>query len=265
MSRANLPAAVVSELEAGDLEIARVVPARAKLVQIGAATVGYTLPRSRRRRTAWEMNAFTRRGDLQKLAVYRRANGFAMGPDTGWAFVIGNMCRVLHDHVTRQMIQEEAAIIGCGPLAAAAAEAAVQEIMGKAWGRYKLWNGDAAGTALEVTRPERSEAGLAKIEAMDESGAERRRRENKERMQRKRAGGAALPRVTRRAMAEALNVSLRTLHRRLKSGEVVVDGTDSVRTSTITPYYYVIDPSTESVPLDVRTKNVPRDGEEGDA
>jgi hypothetical protein len=62
-----------------------------------------------------------------------------------------------------------------------------------------------------------------------------------------------------------LGVSLRTVHRMLKAGEVVVDDTNSVRTSNTTPSYFVRDPSTKSVPPDMRTKSVPRSAGEDEA
>lgn len=256
------PAAVVPDTPE-NRDVARVVPADATALKVGGAVIGYTRLAPRWERTpGWKMNAYHRRGDLQKLATYRQANGLAMGPDMGWAFVIGNLCRVLFDHVTARMIQDEAESIGCGALDAPAIDSAVQEIMGKAWGRYKLWSAEQAGAAVQMTSVEREESGVTKIEAFDESGADRRKRQNKERMQRRRAADAAPKPMSRKELAKKLNVSIRTLYRMIDRGEVVLSGTDSVHTSNSTPSYYVRDPSTESVPPDVRTKIVPR-GEGG--
>lgn len=246
---------------AGNRDVARVVPADADVLKVGDAVVGYTRAITRRERTpGWKMNAYHRRGDLQRLAMYRRDQRLAMGPDIGWAFVIGNMCRVLFDHVTAQMIQDEAESIGCGALDAPAVDSAVQEIMGKAWGRYALWGADKAGVAVQMTSVEREESGVTKIEACDETAEDRKKRQNKERMRRKRAAEAAQRPPSKAEIAKQIGVSVRTLYRMIEAGEVVV-GTNSVQRSIYTPSYYVRDPSTESVPPDVRTESVPRDGD----
>jgi hypothetical protein len=218
------PAAVIAEGAAGSQDLARVVPTDAKLLKQGGAVLGYTVEERRKPKVSpWQMNAYTRRSDLQRLVAYCQTNELALGPDGGWAMVIANMCRVLFDHVTPSMIQQEAALLGRPPLADQAVSGAVQEIMGKAWGRYRLWSGDVAGAYLEVTIPVRAEAGLQKIEAMEEEGKVRRRRENRERMQRKRAAEAALPRKTQKTIAEELGVSVRTVQRMIRDGALKLD------------------------------------------
>lgn len=256
------PAAVLPDTPE-NRDVARVVPIGATVLKQGETVIGYShAPKRRERTPGWKMNAFHRRGDLQRLALYRRAEKLAMGPDLGWAFVIGNMCRVLFDHVTAAMIQEEADKIGCGALDAPAIDSAVQEIMGKAWGRYVLWSADKAGAAVQMTSVERDESGVTKMEAFDETVEARKKRQNKERMRRRRAAEAAPKPPSKADIAKEVGVSLRTLYRMIEAGEVVLVGTNSVRRSIHTPYYYVIDPSTKSVPPDVRTKSVPR--REGD-
>lgn len=227
----SLPAAVLPD-SPENRDAARVVPADAAVTKVGGAVLGYTIKAKHRARVpGWKMNAFHRRGDLQRLAMYRRANRLAMGPDIGWAFVLGNMCRVLFDHVTARMIQEEAETIGCGALDAPAVEVAVQEIMGKAWGRYALWDAEKAGVAVQMSSVEREEAGVTKMEAFDERGAERRKRQNKERMRKRRAADAAPKPPSKAEIAKELGVSLSTLYRMIRKGEVVLDDTVSVRRS----------------------------------
>lgn len=229
------PAAVVPDTPE-HRDVARVVPKGAAEIKVGNAVVGYTKPKTRNQRTpGWKMNAFHRRGDLQRLAIYRRKHHLAMGPDIGWAFVIGNLCRVLFDHVTAQMIQDEAAMIGCGALDAPAVEMAVKEIMGKAWRRYEIYTPDEAGTAVQMTSVEREEAGVTKIEAFDESGADRRKRHNRERMQRERAAKAALKPPSKAEIAESMGISTSTLYRMIRTGELVLDDTISVRRSNNIP------------------------------
>lgn len=229
------PAAVATDIPA-NRDVARVVPGDAKMVKMGGTVLGYSVKRRKPRVSPWKMNAFTRRTDLQALVAYCLSHDLALGPDGGWAMVIGNMCRVLYDHVTAEMIQQEAAAIGRPPISNSAAIGAVQEIMGHVWGnKYPLWTGDVVGAYIEVTIPVREEAGLQKIEAMEETGAERRRRENRERMRRKRAAEAALPKLTKKELAANLGVSLRTLYRMIDRGEVETGGTDSVRRSIDTP------------------------------
>lgn len=252
------PAAVVPDTPE-HRDVARVVPADASILKVGEAVLGYSRPARRRERMpGWKMNAFHRRGDLQKLAMYRRQLGLAMGPDIGWAFVLGNLCRVLFDHVTAPMIQEEALNVGCGALDAPAVQSAVQEIMGKAWGRYKLWDADQAGAAVQMTSVEREESGVTKIEAIDESGTDRRKRQNREQMARRRAAKAAPKPISKAEIAKELGVSTSTLYRMIRSGDLVLADTVSVCRSNSTPSYYVRDPNTESVSPEVNTESVPK-------
>lgn len=253
------PAAVLLDTPE-NRDVARVVPRGATLLKAGDAVLGYSQPARRRERMpGWKMNAYHRAGDLQRLAMYRRANGLAMGPDIGWAFVIGNMCRVLYDHVTAAMIQEQAGKIGCGALDAPAIDSAVQEIMGKAWGRYALWGADKAGVAVQMTSVEREESGVTKMEACDETGGDRRKRENREQMRRRRAANAAPKPASKEEIAKALGVSTSTLYRMIRRGDVVLDDTKSVCRSIDTPSYFVRDPNTESVSPELYTKSVSRE------
>lgn len=240
-------------------DVPRVMPADASVLKVGEAVIGYSRAQARRERTpGWKMNAYHRRGDLQRLALYRRQHALAMGPDIGWAFVIGNLCRILFDHVTAAMIQAEAETIGCGALDAPAVESAVQEIMGKAWGRYKLWAPEQAGVAVQMTSVEREESGVTKIEACDETGAERRKRQNREQMRRRRAATAAPKPASKSEMAKVLGVSTSTLYRMIRRGEVDLGDTKSVYRSNNNPSYFVRDPNTKSVSPDVYTESVSR-------
>lgn len=194
----------------------------------------------RRRRSnkcldGWQMNASQRRKELSAIALYRRREKLAVGPDGGWALVIGNLLRVLLNHVTAQMIQGEAAAMGRPPLDVHAVEVAVQEIMGKAWGRYRLYTGAQVGALIELTRAEREETGVEKIESMEESQRARKRRENRERMREKRAADAALKPPTKKAIASMLGISLSKLHRMLRAGDMEIADTISVQTSSILP------------------------------
>lgn len=193
----------------------------------------------------WQLNAVVRRRELSRVAHYRRANAMAMGPDLGWAMVIGNLLRVLRGHVTEETLQAEAAAIGRPPIDAAAIDTAIQEIMGKAWGQYRLYTPAQAGSAIELTGPEREETGVTKIEAMDETGAARRRRQKREQMRSWRAARAA-PKPTKKDIADCLGISLSTLHRMLRRGDLQIADTLSVVTSDISPLSK-IDPTTENV------------------
>ncbi|RYE84946.1 MAG: hypothetical protein EOP19_10460 [Hyphomicrobiales bacterium] len=231
----HLPAAVISETDPRSRDLARAVPADAKLQKIGAIVTGYSVhPRKRRRDPVWLLNAKSRRRELNMVCLYKQHQGLAMGPAGGWAFVVGNLCRVLYDSVTAESLQEEAVKIGRGRLDGSAVDAAVQEIMGKAWGRYRLYSGDQVGSLIELSSVERQECGVEKIAAMDEPTPVRRRRENRERMQRKRAASAALRPISKAELARRLGLHIRTVHRMIKRGEIV-RVTESVHTSIDSP------------------------------
>lgn len=216
--------------------------------EMGDVVLGYSVnPRKRRRDPVWLLNAKARRRELNMICRYKQHHGLGMGPAGGWAFVIGNLCRVLYDFVTADSLQDEAGKIGRGRLDGSAVDAAVQEIMGKAWGRYRLFSGDQVGSLIELSSVEREESGVVKIAAMDEPTSVRRRRENKERMQMKRAAGAALRAISKTELARRLGVSRATLYRMIERGEIVRD-TDSVHTSSVPPSLKR-DPCTESVSL----------------
>lgn len=179
-------------------------------------------PEKSKRPPPWMMNAYQRRSELQRLAWYRRAGNYAKGSDAGWANAIANLCRVMNGFVTEEMVVAEWAEYNLGPLPFDVVKDAVAHHSTRVWGTPKLFSAAHVGSLLEMTSVERAEARIEKIDACDETGAERKRRQDRERKARKRAAQAALaPKPeTKAQMAERMGISRMELYRRIKAGEV---------------------------------------------
>ncbi|MBN9347553.1 MAG: hypothetical protein J0I48_15385 [Devosia sp.] len=136
----------------------------------------------------WQMNAVQRRKELDQLARLRRRNGTDMGPESGWIEVIANYLRVRNGQVSAKDVAAEAAWLGLPRFDAQLVDDAVSHIARAAWGRYRLYSPKLAGDKLRLTSEERRAAGIEKIEAIDESRADRRRRLDRERKQASRSG-----------------------------------------------------------------------------
>jgi|GEM_PF-3059216 len=171
------------------------------------------------------MNAAQRRSDLNRLLHYRRKNGFAFGPEIGWVEVIANLVRVLNGTVTTEVVHEEAKRLGLGKIDQHLVADVVADISARAWGKYKLFSPRLAGAKLQVTSVERDEAGIIKLDAVDETKEERRRRVDRERKAEKRAAEATLRTQSKpkseimAELAKELGISVSTLYRRLKKGD----------------------------------------------
>jgi hypothetical protein len=171
----------------------------------------------------WQMNAQQRRNELDRLARLRRRTGADLGPESGWAEVIGNLLRVRHGQVTVEDVHAEVAWLGLPKLNAQLVEDAVGHIARAAWGRYQLYSPKLAGDKLRLTSAERHEAGIQKIEAIDESRTERRRRLDRERKAERRAAKAAPSKPTKKQLAEMLKISRPTLNAWIAAGKVNPD------------------------------------------
>lgn len=181
----------------------------------------------RRRRNAlrlapYMMNAYQRRAELQRLAQYRKAGDYALGSDAAWANVIANLCRVLHGYVAEELVFAEISHYGIGPMSFEVVADAVKHHGTKAWGKPSLFSPAHVGSLLELTSVERAEAGIEKIDACDESSADRKRRMDRQRKALKRAAKAALaPKPeTKKQMADRLGISRTELYRRIKAGQL---------------------------------------------
>ena len=169
----------------------------------------------------WQMNALQRRNELDRLARYRARLGTGFGPASGWIEVIANYLRVRNGQVTADEVRTEALRLGLTKLDPGLISDAVEHIAHAAWGRYKLFTPKLAGDKLRLTMVERDAAEIQKIEAFDETRADRRRRADRARKREKRAAEAALlpQKLTKKALSEALGVSRPTLDRWIKSGK----------------------------------------------
>lgn len=180
----------------------------------------------------WQMNALQRRKDLDRLARYRVRTGAELGSESGWIEVVANYLRVRHGQVDAAAVRKEAAWLGLPALNAQLVDDAVAHIAHAAWGRYQLYSPKLAGDKLRVTKQERIEAKIEKLDAIDETRQERRRRVDRNRKAQQRAAKAAPQRINKSKVAAALGISRAELYRRLASGEV--SETDCVRMSNTT-------------------------------
>lgn len=166
------------------------------------------------------MNAIQRRKDLSRLSYYRRKHGFSIGPEIGWVECIANMVRVRDGLVDSGGVQKEAKLLGLEKLDSGLVADVVKDISAKAWGKYPLYTTRMAGNKLEVTSVEREEAGILKIDAVDEPRKERQRRLDRERKAEKRAAEAAPKRLTKKAIADTLGISRPTLNKWIAEGKI---------------------------------------------
>lgn len=207
---------------------------------------------ARGRLKGWEMNAAQRRVDLDRLATYRRNHGESLGPEIGWIECIANFLRIRNGLVTIEAVHEEARKLRLSSLDPAVVAEVVAEVSARAF-RYNLYTPKRAGAKLALTAAEREAAGILKMDAINETKDERRRRFDRERKQEQRAAKAAQPRMTKKAMAEALGISRPTLDKWIKAGRAdpetgqIMDFTQM----SAGPYLYRDNPRTKSVNTEV--------------
>ena len=125
-----------------------------------------------------------RRNELRKLVFYRYGHNLthtkhAIGPAIGWIVVLANLCVCLQRPVTFGAIDCLAAVIGYREkIDPVIVEAIAKDVRtaAKEWWSHELLSPDEVGHLLEVTVPEREEAGLRRIGSIEESAKERRER-----------------------------------------------------------------------------------------
>lgn len=127
-----------------------------------------------------KMTAGQRFNELARLVTYRRQHGLDIGPVTGWALVLSNLTECLGstaDCYSVDKIRRRLRLPAINlDIIAACCYPAEGRLMPQA----------TVGDLLEVTSCERKDCRLLRIEACDESQADRKRRLARERQQRRR-------------------------------------------------------------------------------
>ena len=185
-----------------------------KLVPSGASS-----PKKYVRGDALRMNAVQRRRELRRLARYRVLNQIAIGSESAWADAIADALRGVYGKISAEMVHDEWAVYELPALSPEIVDHTVRRMR---WGREPLLAAIKVGSALDLTSVEREEAGIFKIEAVDEPVKDRKRRLARERKARQRAAKAALApkRKSKAELARELKVSRRTLYRMIAADTV---------------------------------------------
>lgn len=169
-----------------------------------------------------------RRHELTRLALRRRGDlfrpGYALGPSQGWAAVLVNLAIVLYGNGSPRTVRDLAAVVGYRePIddRLIVSLSRDSEIASKVWGRrYQLLEPDAVATLLEVSSAEREELNLRRIGAVEETSSDRRKRQQREWVTKRRRSGGMAPKAPAAKPWIAAGVSRATWFRRRGETEV---------------------------------------------
>ena len=191
------------------------------LVTLGNVILGEWRGAARRpAMPASERKVRQRRNSASRLAHLRLSQGLDLGERAAWALVVANVIGGLGKSVSGDAINKMVTGFGLPPIDPGVVEAVASdaETARRLWGtgRHNLLTPCMVGALLQVTAAEREEAGIRDIDAIDETGTDRRRRLDRDRKAIARAARAAEagPRLTQAQQAMAEGVSLSTWRRR---------------------------------------------------
>lgn len=184
-------AAVYTADDSRASNVARVVPETAAIRTVGQAVLGYWhQPNSSHRLPkSWKLvMAKQRYNELARVVKYRHIYALDLGPPIGWAVVLADLEAAFGREVNVGSIDDLCRRLRL-PLIdpdIVAGVAHTAERARRVWTDYRPINAASVGSLIALTSLERDECKIRRIDAADESSAERNRRLSRERMRRKR-------------------------------------------------------------------------------
>jgi hypothetical protein len=186
----RLYAAVYDEDDPRAANSARVVPSHADKELVGTAILGYWKKSTNLRKAlTWpQVIAWQRYNELGRLTAYRHKHGLDMGPPIGWASVLANLSAALGDEVTITSLSDLCRRLNLPEIDPDIVAGIARDVekARRVWNTYELLPAAAVGALIQLTAPEREECSIKRIDAWEESSADRKRRLTRERVARHR-------------------------------------------------------------------------------